>query len=129
MNVVSKVVSLGQLKCLIQIHIFFCVITGSALFRNVSNLRRTFRTRIPLVESIHHHNMGQIMKDIVPRKKRCVRLTNEETKQWNWFIHQSTTTSNRGVLFNIQMATYLQKIMAMNKDLNDAYQLRFYCEG
>ena len=103
---------------------------GSALFRNVSKLRRTFRVRIPLQHSIRHHNMKMILdENLHQRKERAKFLTYHDPKHWNWFIHKSTTYNDRGLLFNIQMCRYLMNILQHNLDLKKIYHVQFFSEG
>jgi len=104
-------------------------VLGSALFRNVAALRRAHRTRQPMMESLLNFNMQIILGKILKGKQRCINITLHDPLQWNWFIDQSTTFTDRGALFNIQMCLYLKQILNADAILNDLYDMQFFQQG
>lgn len=94
-------------------------------------MRRQFRTRHPIVESIIHHNINVILKDEwgIRKKARCKRFTYDDINEWNWFIDHSTTTKDRGKLFNLQMCLYLRNILNHDEQLNTTFEMKFYETG
>lgn len=107
------------------------IFLGSALFRNVAKMRRQLRVRHPIQELITHHNMNTILKDEfgIKKKARCIRFKYEDKNEWNWFIHHSITTTDRGKLFNLQMCRYLTKILNNDAEISAIFQIKYYQTG
>jgi hypothetical protein len=58
-----------------------------------------------------------------------VRFTLKDKKKWNWFVDASTMRTTRGLLFNIQMTSYLKETLQCHPELNNAFKMSFYKEG
>jgi hypothetical protein len=110
--------------------LYVFVILGSDLYRNVSKIRRLKRVRIPLMESIRAYNMREILEQVAPGKKsKSKYFTYHKCEQWNFFIHDSTTQSDRGVLFNLQMCLCIRSILQNQNNLRHQYGFKFFKTG
>lgn len=94
-------------------------------------MRRVYRVRYPLEQSILYHNINIILKEEhnMGTKKRCVRLTYDPINEWNWFIHNSTKTTDRGKLFNLQMCLYLRNILKNDPEISASFEIKFFQTG